>query len=108
MIINIYLLSDEEYKLQLIKTFGSMWKLSDTFYPVGLARGFCTHNSEVGHVFIKKSKYSDRLLWHEIGHCIGYDHTLDISDIMFPWFFRGSGRMSYLQRQCKNHELRYF
>lgn len=82
----VFALSPGAYYDLMNKKFGSLFKLTDTKYPVFLARAWTDHKNIY---ILEGASKEEKLLYHEAGHCVGLKHTKDRKNIMFPWFFRG-------------------
>lgn len=82
-----------QYKRYGLKHF---FRLTDTNYPRVFARGYCSHlYKEI--VILKGSEKP--LLYHEIGHELGFNHTDDKKSVMYPNFKRGIKGISEITKE---------
>ena len=83
-------LSVFDYLKYQIKIFGvkHMLGLTESGYPRFFRRGYCDHNRK--EIVICKNFLNPNLLYHEIGHEIGLNHSTDRKNVMYPNFLRGS------------------
>ena len=97
-------MSISDYNAKLADVFGGLFTLSDTGYPVILARAFYSH----GEIYCRGNP-GDSLFWHEVGHAVGKKHVFDRKNVMFPWFFRGREGIDEIKKLMveKYGELEY-
>lgn len=73
--------------LKLLKRNFGLFKLSDSGYPIFLARAFIKNGIIYSYLDLRKHY---KLLWHELGHEVGFKHSKDRKNVMYPMFFRGT------------------
>lgn len=87
---DIKIMPIKEYLKYQIKNYGikHMIKLTDSGYPRFFRTGYCDHIRR--EIVVCRELINPNLVYHEIGHEVGLEHSTDKKNVMYPNFLRGS------------------
>ena len=106
---DIKIMGIKKYLKYQIKNYGikHMIELTDSGYPRFLRCGYCSHIRR--EIVICRELLNPNLLYHEIGHEVGLEHSTDKKNVMYPNFLRGSGGIDkIIDMYCRKYSTKTY